>query len=111
MQGIQEKIDILPYRRDYRRYILCDSIALLTKGGAEKIALLKDLSARGAGVVADEPLQANEKLAVVISAPFFFDQAVSKRAAVVWCKKIDNRLWQAGLDFGLDNKIVFLSLL
>jgi hypothetical protein len=39
---------------------------------------------------------------------FILDEPVAKQAKVVWCKKIDNNLWQAGLDFGLDNKINFI---
>lgn len=95
----------LIYRRDYKRYILNDSIYLLTKEDRERHAILKDLSARGAGIIGDSPLEINEKVTAVISAPFFFDEPVRRRATIAWCKRIDKNLWQSGLDFGIDNKI------
>ena len=95
----------LVYRRDYFRYIMNDSVSLLTKKGNEIEMILKDLSARGAGVVGDSPLEVNEKVTAVISAPFFFDSPVHRQATIVWCQRIANNLWQGGLDFGIDNKI------
>ena len=93
------------YRRDYQRYILNDSASLTTNEGIEKDFLLKDLSARGVGIVGNSPLNINEDVKVIINAPLFFDRPVSKAAKVVWCQKIDENLWQVGLDFGEEEKI------
>jgi len=98
----------LPYRRVYQRFILNDSASLVTQEGTEKRLILNDLSATGAGVFGDCSLNINEKVTVIISAPFFFSKPICKQAKVVWCKKIDRNLWQGGLDFGLDNKINFV---
>ena len=82
-----------------------DSVALLTSQGIERGAILKDLSARGAGIISDFPFKLSEKVTAVISAPFFFDSPVHRQATIVWCQRIDKNLWQGGLDFGIDNKI------
>lgn len=95
------------YRRSYERFILNDSASVVTKEGEEKSLLVKDLSARGIGVIGDSAFGINEKVTMVINVPFFFDRPISKQAKVVWCKKIDQNLWQAGLVFGLD-KIDFI---
>lgn len=93
------------YRRAHERFFLDSSASLITQKDTTKHLSLKDLSARGAGVVGDWPLSINERVAIIINASFFFDKPVSKQAKVVWCKKMDCELWQAGLDFGLDNLI------
>ena len=92
----------MAYRRSYERFILNDSASVVTKEGKETSLLVKDLSARGIGVIGDSPFDINEKVTMVINAPFFFDRPISKQAKVVWCRKIDQNLWQAGFDFGLD---------
>lgn len=94
-------------RRDYQRFILNDSISLVTEEGSENRFLLKDLSTRGAGIVGISPLDINERVKVIINAPLLFDKSVNRNAKVVWCKKIDTNFWQGGLDFGEDNKITF----
>lgn len=99
------------YRRDYKRFIVNDSVSLVTDNGVERPLILEDLSARGAAVVGDYPFRINEKVNVVIHAPFFFDKPALKEAKTVWCKKISENLWQAGLDFGIDNRINFAPVL
>jgi hypothetical protein len=44
----------------------------------------------------------------IINAPLFFARPISKAAKVVWCQKIDEGLWQGGLDFGLEEKTAIL---
>jgi hypothetical protein len=96
------------YRRDYQRFVLNDSVSLITDEGREKRFLLKDLSARGAGIIGNFSLNLNESVKAIINAPLFFDRPISKAAKVVWCQKIDGDLWQGGLDFGLEEKIAIL---
>ncbi len=98
-------------RRDYERFIVNDSVSLVTDNGVERPLILEDLSARGAAVVGDYPFRINGKVTVVIYAPFFLDRPALKEAKTVWCKKINERLWQAGLDFGMDNLINFVPAL
>lgn len=90
-------------RRDYERFIVNDSASLITANSIERPLILEDLSARGAGVIGDYPFRINEKVTVVIYAPFFLDSPALKQAKAVWCKKINENMWQAGLDFGMDN--------
>ena len=99
------------YRRDYKRFIVNDSASLVTDNGVERPLILEDLSARGAGVIGNYPFQINEEVSVVIYAPFFFDKPALKEAKTVWCKEINENLWQAGLDFGIGNLINFSSAL
>ncbi len=93
------------YRRNYERFVVNDSASLVTDNSIERPLILEDLSARGASVIGDYPFQINEKVTVVIYIPFFLDSPAFKQAKTVWCKKIDRNLWQAGLDFGIDNLI------
>ena len=95
------------YRREYPRFILNDSASLTTKEGREITLIVKDLCVRGAGVISDSALEVGQKEKVVINAPCFFPQPLAKEVKVAWCHRIGKNLWQAGLDFGLVNKINF----
>lgn len=85
-----------------------DSLSLFIKEGSERRTILKDLSARGAGIIGDSHLEINGKITTIINAPFFFDRPICRQATIVWCQKLDNNLWRGGLDFGIDNKIEIL---
>ncbi len=93
----------MPYRRAFERFICNDSAALLDKDGAEKRLIVKDLSLGGAGVFGNYPLALNDRVIVLINAPFFFKRSFSKNARVAWSKMVDNNAWEAGLDFSLTN--------
>lgn len=92
-------------KRDYQRFSLDGSATLIVNKNLKRPLILKDLSARGVGVIGSFPLNLNEKVEVIMNTSFFFDKPLYKKAKVSWCNKIDENLWQAGLDFGLDNKI------
>jgi len=93
------------YRRDYERFIANDSVSLVTDNGIENPLILQDLSARGVCVLGDYPFKIEEKVNLTIYAPFFINSPALKEAKTVWCKRIADNLWQAGLDFGMDNLI------
>ncbi len=95
------------YRREYPRFILNDSASLITKEGQEINLIVKDLCVRGAGVISNSALDIGRKEQVVINAPCLFERPLAKEVKVAWCRQIDKNLWQAGLDFGLANKINF----
>jgi len=84
---------------------------LVTRDGREKRVILRDLSSRGVGIAGNYSLDVGEEVAVTIQARFFFDQPIYRQAKVIWCQKIDDNFWQAGLDFGLDNKIDLFNIL
>jgi len=91
--------------RDYERYKI-DAVAIIIfNKNTKKAFMIKDVSARGLRGQAPYPPQLNEKVEIVLSAPFF-DNPIKKEARVAWCKKIDENLWEMGLDFGLDHKLV-----
>ncbi|MGD0335569.1 MAG: PilZ domain-containing protein [Candidatus Omnitrophota bacterium] len=93
------------YRRSYNRFKVNRSCFLSAPEGTEQSSILKDLSARGAGILSHMALAINQKINLVISAPFISRENLSKQATVVWSKEINNGLWQHGLDFGEDSKI------
>ena len=95
------------YRRSHQRFILDASATLVINKNIEEPSGLRDLCPRGAGVITHYPLTENERVTIIIKVPYLFDSPVYKEAKVVWCKKIDEYLWQGGLDFGEDNKIIF----
>jgi len=102
----KEKVNtLLRYRRNYERFLVNDSASLVTDSSIGRPLILGDLSARGAGVIGDYPFRINERVNVVIYTPFFLGRPAFKQAKAVWCKKIHRNLWQAGLDFGIDNLI------
>ncbi len=96
------------YRRSYERFKVDASATLIVNKNLEIPSILTDLSVRGAGAVSSDPLKVDEKIKVIIRAPFFFEHPLYKEARVVWCKKLDGNLCQAGLDFGGDNLIDFI---
>ncbi|MBP7216128.1 MAG: hypothetical protein KBA46_02460, partial [Candidatus Omnitrophica bacterium] len=62
---------------------------------------------RGAGVMMDFPLKANDFVAMDIPANFFLKERLHRLARVAWCSKISERLWRIGFDFGIGNEITF----
>lgn len=92
------------HRRCYDRFKV-DGSATLIRDMQEVPSILTDLSCRGGGIVSNAPVGINEKVGVVINAPFFFPEPVYRDATVAWCSRISDKLWQAGLDFGYDNPI------
>ncbi len=98
---------IQDYRRQYPRYTVEGQAKLRAGEEADQPSLLKDISLRGAGILSKQPLDPQEKLDIVIHVPSLFPRPVSTSARVVWCDKIGDNLWQAGLDFGLANEAIF----
>lgn len=97
------------FRRDYNRFVINKDAVIITKEGERKKVILQDLSASGAAVTADRPFEKQEKVRINIDVPAFFDKPIDAEARVVWSKKLENNLWQVGLNFGM-NKIRFPKL-
>lgn len=95
---------ITPYRRSFFRYIV-EASANLIINKLKKPVIVKDLCPRGANIFSNYPLEVSKEIEIEIVS--FFEKPVYRKARVVWAKEIDNNLWQAGLDFGLDNLIDF----
>jgi len=98
---------ITSYRRSCERFKIDGSATLMVDRTLEAPSILTDLSSRGAGIFSSDSLRVNEKIKVIIKAPFFFKNPLYKEARVAWCKRIDENSCQAGLDFGADNPIQF----
>ena len=98
------------FRRSYQRFILDASASLIINKTTEEPSILRDLCSRGIGVVTHYCLKENQEVTIIIKIPYLFDSPVYKQAKVAWCKKIDDDLWQGGLDFGEDNKIILFKL-
>ncbi|MDD5166394.1 MAG: PilZ domain-containing protein [Candidatus Omnitrophica bacterium] len=88
-------------RRSYTRYIIEAAATLVINDSVRVPVVLRDISARGAGVFSNYPLTANDKVEIIID--YYFQRPVCRKANVVWSKEEDNNLWRAGLDFGVDN--------
>ncbi len=93
------------YRRDYKRFMVDGTVALVKTEGQTVPLILKDLSVRGLSVSGDYPFQINEMVTVIIYVPLFLDTPTLKQARIAWCKKTDENSWEAGLDFGMDNLV------
>jgi hypothetical protein len=93
------------YRRIYDRYETNASAILAFSGNTEEKFMLQNISARGVSVVGYHPLQINDKVTIAFQMPPIFNKPILKEAKIVWCKEVNDVLWEAGLDFGLDNRI------
>lgn len=91
------------HRRSYQRYIINTKAAVTALDNTSRELILDNLCARGAGVVSGFPLDAKSVIKITFNAPKIFNAPVTKEAHIAWCNKIGVNLWQAGMDFGLDN--------
>ncbi|MFH0913301.1 MAG: PilZ domain-containing protein [Candidatus Omnitrophota bacterium] len=95
------------YRRSYERFKVDGSATLVLEKNLEIPSILTDLSGRGAGIFSSGVLQVNDRIKVIIKAPFFVESPLYKEARVAWYKRLNGNNCQAGLDFGADNLIQF----
>ena len=94
-------------KRSYQRFYVGTSAILIFKDNLKETFLLKDFSPRGGGIFGHHPLQINEKVAIIFKVPLLFDRPIRKEAKIAWCNKLQEDVWEGGLDFGLDNLINF----
>lgn len=78
-----------------------DSAVISTEGKESEPLILRDLSARGVGVIGNFPFKINQEVLIKFEIPYLLSRAICKQATVAWCCKINDNLWRAGLDFGL----------
>ena len=92
------------YRRSYERYLIEDSAQISTAEEQAVPLILRDLSARGAGIIGNFPFELNKEVVIKFKVPYLIQKVICKHARIVWCSQINENLWRAGLDFGLINK-------
>ena len=95
------------YRRAYARIPFESSAKISTVKARGISTILTDVSSGGAGLVANVPFDAMEKVEIQINPSILFKDVLRKSAKVAWCKKLSSDLWHVGLDFGVDNLINF----
>ena len=95
------------YRRIYDRFPLESSAEISTEKAKGISMMLTDVSAGGAGLITNIPLDAMEKVDILIKSCFLFKDPLKRTAKVAWCKKLGFNLWQVGLDFSIDSLINF----
>lgn len=93
---------VVPNRRTFFRYIIEASANLIINKFRNPV-IVRDLCCRGASIFCNLPLEVSKVIEIEITS--FFDKPVYRKAKVIWIKEVDRNLWQAGLDFGLDNLI------
>lgn len=93
------------YRRAYERFALGSQAEVNTEKAHGIISIVSDLSSRGAGIITTVPFDPGEQVSVMLKTCFLFREAVRRNAKIVWCKKLDYNLWQAGIDFGANNLV------
>jgi hypothetical protein len=99
------------YRRRHNRYLVDAPATLLLGDTGERPSRVIDLSPGGAGVYADYPLAIDDKFNITIPPSYCFDDPFKGQARVVWCNKIHENLWRAGLAFAVENTPSFPSSL
>jgi hypothetical protein len=96
----------LPSRRLYDRFE-ANTTAVVRRGfETAETVLMENISARGAAVLGYRPFVKNDKLSIFFRLPFFLKRPIHKQAHVVWCAEIKQGVWEAGLDFGMDNTLL-----
>ena len=95
------------YRRAYVRFPAEVSAQINTGKAKGIVTILTDLSAGGAGFISHVPFETSEKVDILIKPCYLFKEDVIKTARVAWCRKSGYDLWQTGLDFGMDNLMMF----
>lgn len=107
-QILKERGHLGAYRRLHDRYLIAAGGTLHLSGESEKrVAVVKDISFKGVGIISNGPLTIGEEVRVVIQAPFIKDLEQEKSAMVVWSRPLAENLWQAGLCLNLNNVIEF----
>ncbi len=97
------------YRRRHNRYLVDVPATVFLSDTGEKPSRVIDVSPGGAGVYAAYPLAIDDKVNITIQPSYFFDSPFGGQARVVWCNKIHENLWRAGLAFAVENEISFPS--
>ena len=96
------------FRRSSDRYLIGAAGTLYLSGQAqERVSVVKDISAKGVGIISNGPLTIGEKVTVLIQASFIKNLSQKKNAKVVWSRPMAENLWQAGLALDFDNRIEF----
>ncbi len=96
------------YRRDYERFEMNDEVIVNMANDVQESFILKNISARGAGLVGRQPLAENASFPVSLQIPFLSEKPINRSAKVIWCRQLNGKLWECGMDFGLDHKIEIL---
>ena len=91
-------------RRRYQRFSVEATGEVFVKDSQQQPVVVKNICVRGADVVMNYPLEINASITIDIQMPLMHD-AIQRKARVAWCRKIDERLWEVGLDFGETNLI------
>jgi len=94
-------------RRSYMRFPTQSSSVMLGVSKEHAPLLLKNISARGIGVVGSHPLDVGKEVGVTIVPNFFLKNGTFRKAKVAWCNAWGKGLWCAGLDFGVGYEIEF----
>jgi hypothetical protein len=95
-----------PSRRLYDRFE-ANTTAVVRRGfETAETVLMENISARGAAVLGYRPFAKNDKLNILFRLPFSLKRPIHKQAHVVWCSEIKEGVWEAGIDFGMDNTLL-----
>ncbi len=96
-----EPADLSPNRRHHERFVVEGSGTITGKSIPETPYILKDISLKGAGIISNHPPELSGSVEMLIVSPAI-KYPVYKKARVVWNKKIDDNMWESGLDLGED---------
>jgi Tfp pilus assembly protein PilZ len=87
-------------RRSYDRYPLDTIATLIDQGKGHKSLIVKNVCGGGVCITLKQQLIIGDMVTIELILPTS-SQAITRSAKVIWCEKLDENLWQAGLDFGV----------
>ncbi|MDD5669247.1 MAG: PilZ domain-containing protein [Candidatus Omnitrophica bacterium] len=93
-------------RRLFRRIIADETALLYSEGKEEKLVMVRDISVTGIGIENNFPLAVGEECKIFIQSAIL-RESIKKKTRVVWCKKTEDNVWQAGLELYYDDPIQF----
>jgi hypothetical protein len=91
---------MLPHRRNYNRFPV-NALGSISGVGATTPVIIKDLSGKGAGIIAYSRLRVMDRVVLDLEAPPIVSRPVRKDCTVAWCRQEADR-WLCGLTFGMD---------
>jgi hypothetical protein len=97
-----EEAKIPSNRRQCERLKVEGEGTLIINNNIEKTYQLKDLSSKGLCIIGDHMIQMDASVDIVIASPFLRN-SVYKNVRVAWNKKLDQDLWEGGIEFKLNN--------
>lgn len=101
---------MITLRREFTRFEVNGQASLFDDTKQNQVCILKDISSRGAGIIGYKQLDISSYVTIKFTIPFLSEGFIQRKARAVWSRKVDENLWESGLDFGFANMLELVKL-